>query len=114
MKIIFPFLFIFVVGCASVPKTEYEEQTEKILKSDILNDNHSITILEKKEIKQTLLNNNVAMIQDQKKIQNLIKETQSEKKWATIGEYGFFLSGIIFLLLIFKIGFAIFKLFTKL
>ena len=103
-------MFLLLASCATVQVTDAEKQTEKILTSDILKDNHIVTQDEKKEIKTVLIQNDNVMKEEQNKISELTKETESEKKWSKIGKQAIAFCGVIIFLIIARIFVLIFKM----
>jgi len=104
-------VFLFSISCATIPITPAEQQTESIIKSDILSDSHVVSISEKIQIRKALVTDDKVMKQDQKEIVNLNKDLAEQKKWASRGKLAFIAGIFILSLFVLKVIFTVLRFF---
>jgi hypothetical protein len=97
-------------ACSTLPVTQVEKETETIINSNLFDDSHVITPIEKKQMKAVYIADDTALKQYQVIITKTQKIAAANKKWSTIGKWE--LAGIIIGLLVF-IGTGIFKVLKR-
>lgn len=100
MRYAIPFLFALSIGCASMPITQAERQTDAILGGDILKPDHVVTVADKTQIR-TALKTDVAVIhQEQAAAVTAEKQAASNAVWAHRGKVGAWIGAGIGILLL--------------